>query len=66
MNDLQTITLPSTSGAWTTVDAGTFSTTANSVHTVRLTILSGAAILIISFGLKMTLLPLEIRILKMN
>lgn len=41
-NDLQTITLPVTSGVWATVDAGTFSAAANSLQTVRLTILSGA------------------------
>jgi hypothetical protein len=40
--DLQMITLPSTNGVWTTVDAGTFSAIANSSHTVRLTILAGA------------------------
>jgi len=40
-NDLQIISLPSTSGVWNTVDAGTFSTTANSANTVKLTIVSG-------------------------
>lgn len=39
--DLQTISLPSTNGVWAPVDAGIFSTVANSAHTVRLTILSG-------------------------
>ncbi|NDP20510.1 MAG: DUF5010 domain-containing protein [Paludibacter sp.] len=38
---LSTITLPSTSGVWTTIDAGTYSTASNSLHTVRLTIVSG-------------------------
>ncbi len=38
---LSTISLPSTSGAWTTIDAGTYSTGSNSLHTVRLTIVSG-------------------------
>lgn len=36
---LSTISLPSTSGVWTTIDAGTFTTTSNSLHTVRLTIM---------------------------
>ena len=40
--DLQIITLPSTSGVWTTIDAGTFSSAGNSSQTVRLTIVSGA------------------------
>ena len=38
---LSTISLPSTSGAWTTIDAGNYSTASNSLHTVRLTIVSG-------------------------
>lgn len=38
---LSTINLPSTNDAWTTVDAGNYTTASNSLHTVRLTILSG-------------------------
>ncbi len=38
---LSTITLPSTAGVWTTIDAGNYSTASNSLHTVRLTIVSG-------------------------
>lgn len=40
-SDLQIISLPSTAGTWTTVDAGTFSSTLNSLQTVRLTVISG-------------------------
>jgi len=40
-NDLPATHLPSTSGTWTTVDAGTFSAEANSPQTVRLTVLAG-------------------------
>jgi len=39
---LSTISLPSTSGAWTTIDAGNYSTSANSLHDVKLTIVSGS------------------------
>lgn len=39
--DLQTIALPSTSGAWTSIDAGTFAAANNSAQTVRLTVVSG-------------------------
>ena len=38
---LSTISLPSTSGSWTTIDAGNYTTANNSLHTVRLTIVSG-------------------------
>lgn len=38
---LSTITLPSTSGVWTTIDAGNYTNASNSLHTVRLTIVSG-------------------------
>ncbi len=38
---LSTITLPSTSDAWATIDAGNFITSINGLHTVRLTIVSG-------------------------
>ncbi len=40
-SDLATITLPSTSGIWATIDAGNYSNSSNSLHTVRLTIVSG-------------------------
>ncbi|QBN17847.1 DUF5010 domain-containing protein [Flavobacterium nackdongense] len=39
---LSTISLASTAGAWTTIDAGNYSTANNSLHTVRLTIVSGS------------------------
>lgn len=39
---LATITLPSTAGVWTTIDAGTYSTASNSLHTVKLTVVSGS------------------------
>jgi len=39
--DLSTVVLPSTAGVWSTIDAGTFSASANSTQTVRLTVLSG-------------------------
>ncbi|MBN2639513.1 MAG: DUF5010 domain-containing protein [Bacteroidales bacterium] len=39
---LGTISLPSTNGAWSTIDAGNYTTGSNSLHTVRLTIVSGS------------------------
>ena len=39
---LATISLPSTAGVWTSVDAGTYSTASNSLHTVKLTVVSGS------------------------
>lgn len=39
---LTTIPLPSTNGVWTTIDAGTYTTSSNSLHTVRLNIVSGS------------------------
>jgi len=39
---LSTISLPSTSGVWTTIDAGNYTTANNSLHTVRLTVVSGS------------------------
>jgi hypothetical protein len=39
---LSTVTLPSTSGKWSTIDAGDYSGTANGLHTVRLAVVSGA------------------------
>jgi hypothetical protein len=41
-NALSTISLSSTSGVWTTIDAGNYSTANNSLHTVKLTIVSGS------------------------
>jgi len=38
---LGTINLPSTNGIWSTIDAGNYTTSSNSLHTVRLTIVSG-------------------------
>ena len=40
--DLQVISLPSTSGSWATIDAGTYEATENNAQTVRLTIVSGS------------------------
>lgn len=40
--DLQTVTLPPTSGIWTTIDAGAYTAAGNSSQTVRLTVASGA------------------------
>nr|WP_294897557.1 DUF5010 domain-containing protein [uncultured Pedobacter sp.] len=39
---LTTVSLPSTSGVWTTINAGNYTTGNNSLHTVRLTIVSGS------------------------
>lgn len=39
---LSTISLPSTAGVWTTIDAGNYATTSNSLHTVKLTIVTGS------------------------
>ena len=39
---LTTISLPSTNGIWTTIDAGNYTTASNSLHTVRLNIVSGS------------------------
>ncbi|MGL2993348.1 DUF5010 domain-containing protein [Flavobacterium sp. TSSA_36] len=39
--DVSTINLPNTNGNWSTIDAGNYNTTSNSVHTVRLTIVTG-------------------------
>ena len=39
---LSTISLPSTSGLWSTFDAGNYATASNSLHTVKLTIVSGS------------------------
>ena len=39
---LTTISLPSTNGVWTTIDAGNYTTASNSLHTVRLNIISGS------------------------
>ena len=39
---LSTVNLPSTSGSWATIDAGSYSATSNGLHTVRLTIVSGS------------------------
>lgn len=39
--DLQTVNLSSTNNAWTTVDAGVFSRSANGLNTVRMSIVSG-------------------------
>ena len=39
---LSTITLPSTNDVWTTIDAGNYTTASNSLHTVKLTIVSGS------------------------
>ena len=39
---LSTVRLPSTGGAWTTIDAGAHSAASNGLHTVRLTIVSGS------------------------
>lgn len=39
---LTTISLPSTNGVWTTIDAGNYTTAINSLHTVRLNIVSGS------------------------
>jgi hypothetical protein len=41
-NALPAVSLPSTGGAWTTIDAGLFSVASNGLHTIRLTINSGA------------------------
>ena len=38
---LPTKTLPSTNGSWSVIDAGNYSTVNNSLHTVRMTIVSG-------------------------
>ncbi|MFC0513002.1 DUF5010 domain-containing protein [Mucilaginibacter angelicae] len=38
---ISTVSLPSTAGAWATIDAGTYAGAANGPHTVRLTIISG-------------------------
>ncbi len=38
---LSTISLPNTNNVWTTIDAGNYSCASNSLHTVRLTIISG-------------------------
>ncbi|MBN2639512.1 MAG: DUF5010 domain-containing protein [Bacteroidales bacterium] len=40
--DLSTINLPSTNGAWSTIDAGEYRAATNGLHTVRLTVVSGA------------------------
>lgn len=39
--DLSMISLPSTNGIWSTIDAGNYANTMNSLHTVRLTVVSG-------------------------
>ncbi len=39
---LPTVSLPSTSGAWASIDAGTKTFAANGLHTVRLTVVSGS------------------------
>lgn len=39
--DLSVINLPNTNGIWTTIDAGNYNTASNSLHTVRLTIVTG-------------------------
>ncbi|HEU0227548.1 MAG TPA: DUF5010 domain-containing protein [Arachidicoccus soli] len=39
---LSTISLPSTDGNWTTIDAGNFTSASKSLHTVRLAIVSGS------------------------
>lgn len=38
---LQTINLPSTNNMWTTIDAGSYTNSANGLHTVRLIVVSG-------------------------
>ncbi len=39
---LPAVNLPSTNGAWTTAEAGTFSADTNGYHTVRITVVSGS------------------------
>ncbi len=41
-NAIATTSLPSTSGIWSTIDVGNYSTASNSIHTVRLDIESGS------------------------